>query len=329
MSFRSKLLGAWQHKNWLSWLLLPLSGIYGLVSWMRQRAYASGLLKSYRAPLPVIVVGNITVGGTGKTPTVIYLIELLRRNGFKPGIVSRGYTSAADQFPLTVSTQTPVELAGDEPALIVKRTAAPMVIGPNRAMAIEQLTNEFDVDTIISDDGLQHLAMQRDIEICILDKTKTSNNDYLLPAGPYREAKQRLQTVDLIVEHHTERVELSAERYPMKLKPLKPEAISNGVWNNPKTAHAVAGIGNPDRFFNTCRAMDLNIIEHVFDDHHAYQFSDIDFSDDLPVLMTEKDAVKCSGFADTRHHYLPVNAILSADFDKKMLRLLKVAIARL
>ncbi len=337
MFLRTTLLNSWQHKNSLTFLLLPFAGVYGIVMLLRDKLYKSNFFKSYRAPIPVVVVGNITVGGTGKTPLVIHLVELLKKQGYNPGVISRGYTSKATNFPLTVTAETAVSLSGDEPLLIARRTNAPMVIGPDRKAAIEQLIKEFDVDVIVSDDGLQHMAMQRDIELCLFDKTVDSDNTYLLPAGPYRESMQRLSSVDLVVEHSFERkgVEkviaehvMKADSYEMQLQPADPMLVNGGAQALTPQVHAVAGIGNPTRFFNTCRQLGLDIIEHSFPDHYHYQFVDIDFADELSVLMTEKDAVKCLQFADERHNYLPVSAVLNNAFDEEFLNLLKQAIKK-
>lgn len=328
MAFRESLLNSWQRPTILTWLLWPLSIIYRVIFYLRGLAYKYGVIKSYSAKVPVIVVGNITVGGTGKTPMVIYLIELLLKHGFKPGVISRGYSGSSELFPLTVSLDTPASICGDEPALIVKHTNAPMVVGADRSATIEKLLREFEVNVIISDDGLQHLAMQRDVEICLEDLTTSADNQFLLPAGPYREPISRLQTVDLHVQH-IDSVDLVANEpsYAMKLVADQPVSlIENNTdgWSSDNKIHAIAGIGNPQRFFNTCRALGMDIIEHVFPDHYEYTADDIEFNDDLPILMTEKDAVKCANFANQRQWYLPVNAKLSSNFDEHLLNLLKI-----
>ena len=328
MAFRDSLLNSWQRPTILTWLLWPLSIIYRVIFYLRSLAYKYGVLKSYRSKVPVIVVGNITVGGTGKTPMVIYLIELLLKHGFKPGVISRGYSGSSELFPLTVSLTTPASICGDEPALIVKRTDAPMVVGSDRSAAIEKLLKEFEVDIIISDDGLQHLAMQRDVEICLQDLTAPAENQLLLPAGPYREPLSRLQTVDLHVQHiDSDDLVVNEASYAMKLVADQPQSLiknNTDSWSPVNKVHAVAGIGNPQRFFNTCRALGMNIIEHAFPDHYHFSAADIEFNDDLPVLMTEKDAVKCADFANQQQWYLPVNAKLSPNFDEHLLKLLKI-----
>lgn len=326
MAFRTQLLKSWQEPNLLTWILLPLSWLYQLLFWVRRIAFKTRLLKSYRASIPVIVVGNLTVGGTGKTPMVIYLVELLKKSGYKPGVISRGYSGVADSYPLLVTADTPVHHSGDEPALIVKRTNIPMMVGPNRAESIQNLVAKFGIDIIISDDGLQHLAMQRDIEICLQDSTKNNHNTHLLPAGPYRESLSRLNSVDMVVRHQTElSASLNPPDYEMSLVAEQPQPIKispEQAWKSNTRVHAVAGIGNPDRFFDTCRALGFDIIEHAFADHHQFGLADITFNDELPVLMTEKDAVKCLDIATQQHWYLPVNAKLSNGFDKQLLALL-------
>ena len=326
-SLRNSVLNSWRHPNYLSYALRPLSEVYKLMFNLRGWCYRTGLLASYRAPLPVIVVGNITIGGSGKTPLLISLVGELRELGFKPGVISRGYGGHAKHYPLAVTASTdPIE-CGDEPALIVKRTQVPMVVGPNRQADIQLLIAEHDIDIIISDDGLQHLALQRDIEICVLDHTSTEDretNYYLLPAGPYRESIERLVSVDLIVEHlsqdQAQSSEGSATRCSMFLEPAQPVSISNkatpqnskSLEFNPNAGiHAVVGIGKPQRFFDTCLNQGWNIEQHAFADHHPYVQADLKFPDDKPVLMTEKDAVKCQKFNLENHWYLPVDAKLS------------------
>jgi len=333
------VLQSWETPNLLSYLLWPLSLLYRLAFALRRIAYKLNLLKSYRAPVPVIVVGNITVGGTGKTPMVIYLIEHLRAHGYKPGVISRGYSGKAKSYPLYVDADTPVHESGDEPALIVGRTSVPLCVDANRQSAIELLLKQADVDVIISDDGLQHLALQRDIELCLLDQTRKQSNYFLLPAGPYREAVSRLQNVDFVIRHEQTNGDSavfnkddknSPNDFVMSLEPQKPLAVTNLAQKHNsagleseldinKEIHAVAGIGNPQRFFKSCESLGLSIEKHAFDDHHQFTVSDISFDDDKAVLMTEKDAVKCLKFATDKHWYLPVNAKLEEQFIAELL----------
>ncbi len=317
---REALEQSWRKANVLSYLLWPLSLLYRALFSIRSALYSFKVLASYRAPVPVIVVGNLTVGGTGKTPLVIYLVEELRRHGFTPGVISRGYGGVSDDYPLVVNLDTPVTTCGDEPALIARRTNVPMVVGPRRKDSIARLIKDYSVDLIISDDGLQHLAMQRDIEICLQDATSNSSNTFLLPAGPYREPLARLQSVDMIVKHGLP--DDSKGEFAMNLLPDEPRAINPSAKQTPfdcgQRIEALAGIGNPHRFFDTCKHLGYQFNQHVFNDHHLFNAEDIDFTD-AQVLMTEKDAVKCQSFADDRHWYLPVNAKLSKEFTTVLL----------
>lgn len=312
MGIKKSLLKSWKKPNVLTGVLKPLSHLYRGAFSMRKKAFQKGFFDSYRAPIPVIVVGNLTVGGTGKTPLVIYLVEQLRAQGLKPGVISRGYSGEAPDYPFEVTRDSDVIHSGDEPALIVKRTAVPMMVGSDRKASIEALLNKHEIDVIVSDDGLQHLALQRDIEVCIVDDTSPQENEYLLPAGPYREPLTRLLSVDFIVRHGGE-VGNADNQFSMSLQagkplPLKPQLDIN--FPKDQAFHAVAGIGNPQRFFDTCESLNYNFEAHSFADHHHFTADDIDFGAQH-VLMTEKDAVKCLSFAGNRHWYLPVSAQLS------------------
>ena len=315
MGLKKSLLKSWTKPNALTGLLSPLSTVYGGVIALRKTAFKRGVFDTYHAPVPVVIVGNLTVGGTGKTPLVVHLVEQMRARGFNPGVISRGYSGESSSYPLTVTRDTPVEQSGDEPALIVRRTNVPMAVGPDRRASIEMLLNSYDIDLIISDDGLQHLALHRDVEICMIDDTSEQKNDNLLPAGPYREPLSRLMSVDFIVRHGGE-VGNAENQFSMHLEPSKPRAVSpenTAEFPNGSHIQAIAGIGNPQRFFDTCNALGLSITAHSFADHHHFSVDDITFSDE-PVLMTEKDAVKCNKFATNHHWYLPVNAVLSDSF---------------
>ena len=319
MAFRESLLSSWQKTNTLTYALMPLSWVYQFVFFIRKQLYRIGLFSSYRAAIPVIVVGNLTVGGTGKTPLVIQLVEQLRANGYSPAVISRGYSGDAPFYPYEVMVDSPVSESGDEPALIVKRTNVPMVVGPNRGASIDLLLEKHSIDVIISDDGLQHLALKRDVEVCLIDDTVKSENYFLLPAGPYRERLSRLKTVDLIVHHQREKADLENARYSMTLqasdaKPLDESKNEPKSLNKEKPIHAVAGIGNPQRFFDTCRLEGYCFEPHAFPDHHAFEQRDLMFGDAKPVLMTEKDAVKCQQIKISDAWYLPVDARLSDGF---------------
>ena len=304
---RDRLLKNWHKPGWLSYSLLPLSWLYRVLFCFRTLSYKLGLRQQYRASLPLIVVGNLTVGGTGKTPLVIALVALLKNSGYSPGVISRGYSGHSKNYPLEVNETTSFAESGDEPALIFANTNAPVVVDPIRARGIKHLVKNHDIDVIISDDGLQHLAMHRDIEICIEDKTTSSSNTFLLPAGPYRESKSRLKSVDLILEHVTAFSDSANDALQMKLRIEKPKPlVSDGYddeFDEQKTLHAVAGIGKPDRFFDTCKSMGWTIVEHRFPDHYQYAKQDLEFDDDLIILMTEKDARKYKQYASSTDWY--------------------------
>ncbi len=318
MLFRKLVLRNWHSPGLLSYSLLPLSWLYWLIVVIRRKCYQWNLLTGYRAPVPVIIVGNLSVGGSGKTPLVMYLVDQLRKRGRNPAVISRGYRGSGP-FPLIVHADTSPDDCGDEPAQIVRRLQVPMAVGPDRVADIELLTGQFDVDVVISDDGLQHYALQRDIEIAVIDRTSGSDNHFLMPAGPLREPASRLSNVDFQVHHVTGGTTISGspgkQLFQMQLSPASPRRVDRQQpdqrFNPQGTVHAVAGIGQPERFFQTCEQMGLQIQRHIFPDHHNYAESDLQFGDDQLVLMTEKDAVKCRLFATDKHWYVPVDAKLS------------------
>jgi len=315
MGIKKSLLKSWSKPNALTGILKPLSSIYKGAFALRKMAFNRRLFDTYQAPVPVIIVGNLTVGGTGKTPLVVHLVEQLRLRGFTPGVISRGYSGKAESYPLMVTVNTPVQHCGDEPALIVQRTGVPMAVGPNRRDSIEMLLEQADIDLVISDDGLQHLALQRDLEICLVDDTTKHENQNLLPAGPYREPLSRLMSVDFIVRHGGN-VGNAENQFSMQLEPATPlPVIPDNMTSFPISAHfhAIAAIGKPQRFFDTCEELGLAITSHSFADHYFFSAEDIHFAD-MPVLMTEKDAVKCRNIAGDLHWYLPVDAKLSNGF---------------
>jgi tetraacyldisaccharide 4'-kinase len=292
------------------WLLLPLEFLYRLVTRLRRSAYRRGWLKSWRAPVPVLVVGNVAVGGTGKTPIVIALCEALRGQGFAPGIVSRGYGANPPSFPYLVTTDSPVAASGDEPLLLARRTGCPVVIAPDRCAAARHLLLQQQAcDILISDDGLQHYALARDIEWIVLDGARGIGNGHCLPVGPLREPQRRLADAAALlvnctglVEGAESVVEAFAPRFDFRLRPGAMVHLATGreveaaQWcaANPR-AHAVAGIGNPQRFFATLQELGCAPVEHAFPDHHVFGADDLRFAEPLPIAMTEKDAVKCAG----------------------------------
>lgn len=303
-------------------LLRPLGGLFSGVARLRRAGYRQGLLNSERLPVPVLVVGNITVGGTGKTPLVVALVEWLREQGWRPGVISRGYGSEDGPRPLLIDDATSARLAGDEPALIARRCGCPVAIDPQRARAGQLLVAEAGVDILVTDDGLQHYALARDIEIAVIDASRGLGNRALLPAGPLREPPERLRSVDFVVSNGGPWQEQDISAWPMQLQTLPPVTLAGvlrqwDAWQG-QTVHAVAGIGNPQRFFDALTARGLQVIAHPFPDHHQYKVSDLLFGDEHPVLMTEKDAVKCQGLALPRLWFVPVTAVLPREFYERL-----------
>lgn len=325
---------AWLNRIWYGgaaggWLLLPLSWLFALLSAARRAAYRAGILESTRLDKPVIVVGNLTVGGTGKTPFVVWLVQRLQAAGYKPGVVSRGH-GRRDQAPRLVAGDSSASEVGDEPLLIRRRTGRPVAVGRERVLAARLLLTQ-DVDVVISDDGLQHYTLQRDAEIATIDGRRGFGNARLLPAGPLREPASRLRDAlgIVMVEGHNEaslagrpvfHMHLAAER----ISPLEGDAARSIPLEalRGQRVHAVAGIGHPERFFRTLERAGLEPVPHPFPDHHSFQAADLDFADDLPVLMTEKDAVKCAGFASSRTGYVPVEAQFAETKAQELLALL-------
>lgn len=314
----------WYRFTAISLALFPLSLLFCALVWLRRRLYQAGVLRSVRLPVPVIIVGNLTVGGTGKTPLVLWLVELLRSAGYRPGIVTRGYRGTSSVWPLAVTPTTPAELAGDEPVLLARRSGCPVMAGPDRAAAGHELVGQ-GCDLIVSDDGLQHYRLQRDVEIAVIDGTRRFGNGLCLPAGPLREPVARLREVAFRVTHgDAQPGELAMQLVPQTCYRLDDPGnrveISHFL-NGP--VHAVAGIGYPERFFASLRAAGLNIVPHVFPDHHRYIASDIEFDDAHPVIMTEKDAVKCRAMAQPQHWVLAVSAHLPDAFATAVLNRIK------
>jgi len=319
-----RLTSLWYGSHPLSIVLLPLSVLFRIVVSVRRFAYKSGVLHSHKLPVPVIVVGNITVGGTGKTPLVIWLVEALRAAGHQPGVVSRGYGGNAEVWPQAVNADSDPAMVGDEPVLIARRAACPVVVAPQRVAAARRLIADYACDVVVCDDGLQHYALRRDAEIAVIDGERRLGNGRCLPAGPLRETAARLRSVDLIVLNGA----ASSGECGMQLSGSVAQSLAGpprerdlGEWRG-TTVHGVAGIGNPGRFFAHLRGQGLNVVEHPFPDHHRFQAADLHFEDDLPVIMTEKDAVKCRGFAGPQHWYVPVSARIDGDCQQRLQRLI-------
>ncbi|MBT1443086.1 tetraacyldisaccharide 4'-kinase [Shewanella sp. JM162201] len=312
----------WYQGHWLAWLLLPLSALFYLISGARRLAFRLGLKSRTSLPVPVVVVGNITAGGSGKTPTVLYLIELLRREGWRPGVISRGYGAEVDGEVEVIAGMSPTQV-GDEPAMIAARTGVPMVVGKSRIRAAQKLLSLHDVNVILCDDGLQHYQLERDIEIVLIDGERRFGNGLLIPAGPLREGLWRKNSVDFILCNGGN---AESGEYLMALKPsgLKPVLASRNCADEPvpnAAVNAMAGIGNPARFFRELETQGFSLARaHEFADHMAYSAADIAAIDDgLPLLMTEKDAVKCREFAKQHWWYLAVDATLPPQFSTQLL----------
>lgn len=306
----------WARRGLPAWLLLPLAGVFAAVVAMRRLAYRRGWLSRQRLPVPVIVVGNISVGGTGKTPLLTMLAPALRARGYRPGIVARGYGGRSSHWPRAVLADSDPHEVGDEPVLLATLTGCPLSVGPDRVAAARALLAEHDCDLILSDDGLQHYRLARDVEIIVIDARRRLGNRWPLPAGPLREPPSRLQQADFIVINGGE----AADAWSMRLSGTR--CIGLGSAEDceldalrGRTVHAVAGIGDPERFFSALEAAGLTIERHAFPDHHAYTPADVDFGAAASVLMTGKDAVKCRHFRlPGAVRWLAVEAELQAGF---------------
>ena len=334
------LTALWYGEHPAAALLQPLASFYGALLTLRRRAYRSGWLRSESAGKPVVVVGNLTVGGTGKTPLTLWLALELEAQGLKVGIVSRGYGRSGSE-PCRVKPGSNWRDVGDEPLILARRSGCPTVVGADRLAAARSLAAR-GVDVILADDGLQHLRLARDCEIVVIDGMRGFGNGRLLPAGPLREPAVQLWQADAVVVNGAPEHASLAHSLPpqgtlaMQLTPLEAERIDALGPPRPLEAfrgqpvHAVAGIGNPQRFFMALREQGLDVSEHAFADHHALTPADLAFADELPVLMTEKDAVKCAAFADARLWSVPVSAALAAaDAEELLARVLaKVRAAR-
>ncbi len=360
----------WQNLNFVSLSLAPISFLFCFLVALRRFFYRIGLLKSKKSQLPVIVVGNIYLGGNGKTPFVVWLVEQLKQAGYKPGIVSRGYgASQKASWPRRVDLKQDVLLFGDEPYFLHKATQCPVIIDPIRTRAVDKIISDTDCDIIVSDDGLQHYAMSRFIEINLTDARRLYGNGLCLPAGPLREAKHRLKSVDYIVYNTSSSqakpfsLKMSEKKFSMDYETSELQLVSgrslspqntSTLQESPdlsknvfldkvgqsmtlkdfkgKIVHAVAGIGEPENFFNLLEGYGLKVIKHPFDDHFEFQAEDIIFDEPYPVIMTEKDAVKCRSLFEqelsgsklrTDVWYLPIKARVDDSLTQSILNKLK------
>ena len=318
MSIETIITRAWQRKAAWLWLLLPISWLYGLFVFLRRQAYRLGILSNFRAPVPVMVIGNVTVGGSGKTPLIIALVSYLQKQGVEVGVISRGYGGDTSQMPALVTKESLPSTVGDEPCLIVNTTAAPMAVCPNRKQAITTLLNAHpDLQLIIADDGLQHYALQRDIEWIVVDVARGFGNKQLLPTGFLREPMSRLTDATVIYHEKPNVVstlnddENLAQRLTMQLQPdelypllsddelVELNAAKSAISLSAKVVpsqgdkvHAISGIGYPQRFFVTLSTLGFNVIGHPYPDHHNFSLSELLQYAEHPMIVTTKDAVK-------------------------------------
>ena len=331
------MLAQWLEQQWYRWtpwhvLLLPVSLLFGVVVALRRGLYRLGFLPVTKLPVPVIIVGNIGVGGTGKTPLVIALCRLLREQGFTPGIVSRGYRGKS-RLPRAVTRESEPAEAGDEPVLLAIKAACPVWVGPDRVAAGQALlATHPEVNVLISDDGLQHYRLARDIEIVVVDAARWFGNGQLLPAGPLREPAWRLQTVDaVVINGWLPGAPLKRSEFTMQLAGdllynlRNPELKARPEVFAGQTVRAVAGIGHPERFFKQLKKLGMAIRPHPFPDHHAFTPRDMDFPETDAIVMTEKDAVKCVDFVGDNAWALPVEAKLDANFGAAIMEKLRNA----
>ena len=316
---------AWYRgSRWLK-LLRPLELLFCTIARRRRQEFIQGKRSSWTAPVPVVVVGNISVGGTGKSPLVILLVEQLRQRGYNPGVISRGYRATPPTTPYFVTAASSSAEAGDEPLMIVRRTGVPLVISPDRVAAAKLLLEQTSCDLIISDDGMQHYALNRSIEIAVIDGARGFGNGRCLPEGPLRESVERLDEVDLIVVNgglpdNLIKNKLLHKTFSMALqhgdlvKLNDAQRVAVDQWSLSRQVNAVAAIGNPQRFGETLVALGYTPDLHSFPDHHAYTEKDFIFQQERPLIMTEKDAVKCDHMALHDAWYLQVNSELESGF---------------
>ncbi|WP_338490817.1 tetraacyldisaccharide 4'-kinase [Erwinia aphidicola] len=321
----------WSGRSALYLLLLPFSLLYGLISNLLRLSYRWGWRKAWRAPVPVVVVGNLTAGGNGKTPVVIWLVQALQQRGLRVGVVSRGYGGKADNYPLVLGPQTATAEAGDEPVLIYQRTGAQVAVAPLRRQAVEALVSGGQVNIIVTDDGLQHYALARDIEIVVIDGQRRFGNGWWLPAGPMRERSSRLNSVSAII---TNGGTAQPGELAMQLVPGMAVNLQSGEQRpvaELKNVVAMAGIGHPPRFFNTLRQQGVTLEKEVaFADHQNYSPDALNalIGPGQTLLMTEKDAVKARAFAAADWWYLPVDARLPQSESAALLNKISALIPR-
>lgn len=288
----------------------PLRGLSQVYDFVRRRRERRLRARARHPGVPVVVVGNIAVGGTGKSPLVLHLTESLVERGYHPAILAGGYGGSEQGRPTRVRENADPRRYGDEPVMMANRRVAPVFIGRDRIAAAELAVRESGCNVIVCDDGLQHYALARDVEIALVDARRGHGNGRLLPAGPLREPVERLERVDFVVEHGNPHAD-----WPMHLSAETVRSLDDRRLLSPQRVHGVAGIGHPERFFRTLTALGFEVEKHAFPDHHRYSAADLTFANPLPVVMTEKDAVKWRSAQDSeRLWYLPVEAVVADEF---------------
>ena len=321
---------AWyENKNWIK-IFIPLSWLYRFIFKIKRR---KDIQNSWKPKVKTIVIGNLTVGGTGKTPLVIWLAKMLKSRGYKPGIISRGYKSTANVNSFLIKSNSNANQVGDEPLIISKNTLCPVAVGPNRIASAKLLLKENNCNVLISDDGLQHFKLGRDIEIAMIDGIRKFGNNQLLPAGPLREPIKRLEEVNFVVNtnsFYSADAEENNKNFLMTYKPAAWVNLFTGQslkiedWSKDKIIYAIAGIGNPSSFFSLLRSLNFHVIEKIFPDHHEFIESDFNQMEDLPIVMTEKDAIKCKFLKNPNCWYLKIESNLSDDFQSQILEKISI-----
>ena len=322
-----KLNNIWYKGQRIPFTYKLLSNIFAMVSRSRRKLFDIGVLKQHKIKCPVVIVGNISVGGVGKTPFVIWLVKKLQANGYKVGVVSRGYGGKREHEPLLVIPQTSAKASGDEALLIAKHTNAPVFVGKNRVKAAQKLLLDYRVNVIISDDGLQHYSLQRDIEIVLIDAKYGLGNGQLLPAGPLRELKSRLNTVDMVVYKG-----LKPNQHYFEYQPLLIYALNN--IKNQKSIesfrnqhiNAIAGIAQPDSFFNMLSEHGLAVVKNPLKDHEKLTLAHFQFDNDAPIFITEKDAVKCEDIKLKNVWVVVLKLVLKTETQGKIVKKIKEVI---
>ena len=323
---------AWYERERPPVWLLPLEGLFIALSGLRRLLYRLNVLHRHRLPKPVVVIGNIAVGGTGKTPLARHLCESLLAAGYRPGVISRGYGGRTGGEPRLVHLDDPAHLVGDEPLMLARASGVPVCVFPDRIRAGRHLLANHDVDVILCDDGMQHYALQRDYEIAVIDARRGLGNGHRLPAGPLRESPLRLEDVDCVVAQGRPgqpaampvnvdvHMWLAASEF-VRIADGERRPVSEGIPAELRdNVVAIAGIGHPERFFETLGELDIRAYSRKFADHHRFQPSDFDFAGDRAVIMTAKDAVKCRSFARPSWWYLDVTAQFDTDPASRLLK---------